>query len=77
MKRTPQKSIHSGPKRAAKRKPTGRPRISSANTGAVVAVVNGVLVGVGGLYAITLSVPLTIVAAALAVLLGTIAILRQ
>jgi hypothetical protein len=43
--------------------------------GALLAVINGVLLGVGGVYATTSSVPVTIVAAVAAVLLAGLIVL--
>jgi hypothetical protein len=52
-----------------------RPRRSSPNTTALLAVVNGALVGVGSVYLTTRSVLVTLVAAVSAVILGALALL--
>ncbi len=47
----------------------------SANS--LVVVINGMLVGVGGVFMVTTSVPVTVIAAAAAVLLGAVIVLTH
>jgi hypothetical protein len=54
----------------APRPPRGRP-----NSAALLAVVNGALVGVGSVYLTTHSVLITLIAAAAAVMLATLAVI--
>ncbi len=52
-----------------------RPPKTGPNTASLLAVVNGVLVGVGSVYLTTHSVLVTLMAAVSAVILGTLALL--
>jgi len=53
-----------------------KPKSGSA-TAVLLAVVNGALVGVGSVYVTTHSVPVTLIAAAAAVILAAIALLAR
>jgi len=53
-----------------------RPKSGTA-TAVLLAVVNGALVGVGSVYITTRSVPVTLIAAAAAVILAAIALLAR
>jgi hypothetical protein len=53
----------------------GRSRHRRLEVGAVLAVINGVMVGVGGVYATTFSVTATVVAAVAAVVLAGLIVL--
>jgi hypothetical protein len=51
-------------------------RTGRTNSNGVVAVVNGVLFGIAGVYTATLSIPITIIAAVLAVTLAIVVLYR-
>ncbi len=66
------------PGRGGRRRPTrqGRPN-GRWGAGAVVAVINGLLVGVGGVYAATSSATVTVIAAMAAVALAGLIVIAH